>query len=122
MKSRSASKAAGPMPFTFMSASSVANGPCCVRYSIMRSAIAGPILGSASSWAALAVLMFTIAPALPADASPPVTPLLASAVGLLAAGVVPARVRVGAGCVIGQDVRAEDYATLTLPAGSQLSR
>lgn len=36
--------------------------------------------------------------------------------------IVPARARVGAGCVIGQDVRAEDYATLILPAGSQLSR
>ena len=36
--------------------------------------------------------------------------------------VVPARARVGAGCVIGPDVRAEDYTTLTLRAGSQLSR
>ena len=88
MNARSASKVDGPMPFTFISASSVAKGPCCVRYSIMRSAIAGPTLGNASSWAALAVLMFTSAPALPLDAGTPTTPLFASAVGLLA-GVLP---------------------------------
>ena len=36
--------------------------------------------------------------------------------------VVPARARVGAGCVIGPDVRAEDYTTLRLRAGSKLTR
>ena len=44
---------------------------------------------------------------------------------IVAAGksrVVPARARVGAGCVIGPDVRAEDYTTLRLRAGSKLTR
>ena len=77
------------MPFTFMSASSVANGPCCVRYSIIRSAIAGPILGSASSWAAVAVLMFTSTPVPTIAAGTPTTELLASAVGLLVVAAVP---------------------------------
>jgi glucose-1-phosphate adenylyltransferase len=36
--------------------------------------------------------------------------------------VVPARAQVGAGCIIGPDVRAEDYTTLRLRAGSKLTR
>src|SRR4051794_3023914 len=59
IRSRSCSTVRAEMPRTRARSSICLNGPCAVRSSMMRCAIAGPMAGSASSSSFVAVLILT---------------------------------------------------------------